>query len=78
MLSMYRGVENTAVDVLSHDNILIFMQVVPGAERHPTSIPEALVDLTVKEQPSHHIAFICSTTDASEFSPAQPAGVCIG
>ena len=68
------GVENVAADALSRDNVVTFLQVVPEAERYPTPIPEALVDLTVREQPdwtSPH----CSTPVASRSSPIDTAGV---
>ena len=45
------GVENVAADALSRNCVSTFMQEVPGAEPHPTPIPQALVDMTVREQP---------------------------
>ena len=45
-----RGVDNIAVDALSHNDIPHFLQVVPDAVQ-PTAIPEKLVDLLVREQP---------------------------
>ena len=45
------GVENTAADALSRNNLLIFLQAVPDASPLPTPIPQALVDLVVREHP---------------------------
>jgi hypothetical protein len=47
------GTLNVAADALSRDCILDFLQVVPEAEVAvaPTSIPQSLIDLTIREQP---------------------------
>ena len=44
------GVENVAADALSRNCISSFLQEVPGADPHPTPIPQALVDITVRQQ----------------------------
>jgi hypothetical protein len=45
------GVENVAADALSRNCFSTFLQEVPGAAPQSTSIPQALVDMTVREQP---------------------------
>ena len=46
------GVQNIAADALSRNDLSpIFLQAVPDADRSPMSIPPALVDLVVREQP---------------------------
>ena len=46
------GVENVAADALSRNSLSTFLQEVPNAEAQPTQIPQALVDMTVWEQPN--------------------------
>ena len=45
------GVENVAADALSRNCMSTFLQEVPAADPQPTAIPQALVDMTVMEQP---------------------------
>ena len=45
------GVENIAADSLSRNHISDFLQVVPGADRLPATIPQPLIDMFVTEQP---------------------------
>ena len=45
------GVENVAADALSRNRMSTFLQEVPAADPQPTAIPQALVDMTVMEQP---------------------------
>ena len=45
------GVENIAADSLSRNRISDFLQVVPGADRLPATIPQPLIDMFVTEQP---------------------------
>ena len=45
------GAQNVAADALSSDHVLSFLQAVPEADRLPAAIPQALVNLTVIEQP---------------------------
>ena len=41
------GVENIAADSLSRNRISDFLQVVPGADRLPATIPQPLIDMFV-------------------------------
>lgn len=45
------GQSNVAADALSRNALLSFLQVIPGADAQPTAIPQALLDVTVREQP---------------------------
>ena len=45
------GQSNSAADALSRNCLHSFLQMVPEADRHPTPIPQVLVDMTVREQP---------------------------
>ena len=45
------GAKNTVVDALSHDALSTFKQVAPDADESPSQIPQALLALTVEEQP---------------------------
>ena len=45
------GESNVAADALSRNLLSSFLQAVPGADKEPTPIPQALLDMTVKEQP---------------------------
>lgn len=45
------GLHNIAADALSRNNLLRFLQAVPGAQRVPASVAQDLVDLLVREQP---------------------------
>ena len=44
-------VENIAADSLSRNNLPTFLQAVPDAATLPTPIPQALVDMVVRESP---------------------------
>ena len=45
------GQTNAAADALSRNRLSSFLQVVPEADKDPTPIPQALLDMTVREQP---------------------------
>ena len=45
------GVENIAADSLSRNNLPTFLQAVPDTATLPTPIPQALVDMVVRESP---------------------------
>lgn len=45
------GLRNVAADALSRNDLPRFLQVVPEADRASTTVPPALVDLLVREQP---------------------------
>ena len=44
------GTSTVAADVLSHNNLLLFLQVSPGAACTPSLIPEQALRLLVEEQ----------------------------
>ena len=70
------GVENVAADALSRNCMSTFLQEVPAADPQPTAIPQALVDMTVMEQPdwtSPRWAQLFSAFCGS--SPGNPEGV---
>lgn len=45
------GVDNGAADALSRDRLSVFAQMVPGAAKSATVIPEELVEALVRSQP---------------------------
>jgi hypothetical protein len=45
------GVYNEAADALSRDNLPVFLQQVPSAQRSPTRVPQELLDTLVLNQP---------------------------
>ena len=45
------GTANEAADALSQDNLPLFMQLVPGAERSATPVPECLQDSLIRSTP---------------------------
>ena len=42
---------NVGADAISRNNLNLLFSQVPEATRHPTAIPEALVDLVIRQQP---------------------------
>ena len=45
------GIENTAADALSRDNLTLFSQCCPQANPSPLSVPQALLELLVHQYP---------------------------
>ena len=74
-LTLLPGVENIAADSLSRNRISDFLQVVPGADRLPATIPQPLIDMFVTEQPdwmSHRWAQLFSSCLAGVSSTVHP------
>ena len=45
------GVDNTGVDAISRDNLILFHFQVPEARPSPTPLPQALINLVVRQTP---------------------------
>ena len=46
-----KGMDNTLADILSLDNLVLFRSLHPQADREPSTIPEALLDVLIISRP---------------------------